>query len=257
MQDQSENINTSQEPSAQSWNPIRDYLILILFAGGIIALDTWTKVLVDNNIPVGGAWLPKDLVHYLAYFRVTHIHNTGTAFSMFAGAEKINLIVSILAFAVAAFIIIIFPRIDRSETALRAAIILQLGGTVGNLISRITYGYVLDFISIGNFAVFNIADASLVTGASLMVLAVLIEEIKERKQVPEPPDPDDRGVPVRHGPGHPGVHRAARHRAGLRRGGGGAGGDSLSHAARPSQATLICKNLCFTLYSARLSTRVL
>ena len=63
--------------------------------------------------------------------------------------------------------------------------ILQLGGTVGNLISRLHYGYVLDFISIGDFAVFNIADASLVVGASLMVLAVLFEEINEKQKADE------------------------------------------------------------------------
>ncbi len=100
---------------------------------------------------------------------------------MFAGTGRINLIISILAFVVSILIVVIFPRIERQERLLRAAVILQLGGTVGNLISRVQYGYVLDFISIGNFAVFNIADASLVTGASLMVLAVLLEEIREKK----------------------------------------------------------------------------
>jgi signal peptidase II len=179
MQDQLTENNA--EPSRQVKSIFSDYLVLVLGAGSIIALDTWTKVLVDKNIPVGGAWLPDSLAHYLRYFRVTHIHNTGTAFSMFAGADQVNLIISILAIVVAIFIAAIFPRIDRNETALRAAVILQLGGTIGNLISRLTYGYVLDFISVGNFAVFNIADASLVIGASLMVLAILIEEIKERK----------------------------------------------------------------------------
>jgi signal peptidase II len=98
---------------------------------------------------------------------------------MFDHADQINIIISILAAVVALVIIIIYPRIDRKERALRIAILLQLGGTIGNLISRIQFGYVLDFISVGNFAVFNIADSSLVVGASLMVLAVLIEEIQE------------------------------------------------------------------------------
>ena len=188
MQDQLTENNTGTRHRKSIFT---DYLILVLGAGGIIALDTWTKVLVDKNIPVGGAWLPDSLAHFLRYFRVTHIHNTGTAFSMFAGTDQINLIISALAFVVAIFIVVLFPRIDRSETALRAAIILQLGGTAGNLISRITYGYVLDFISVGRFAVFNIADASPVTGASLMVLAVLIEEIKSRKSTHDQPDTED------------------------------------------------------------------
>jgi len=63
-----------------------------------------------------------------------------------------------------------------------------LGGTIGNLISRIQFGYVLDFISVWDFAVFNIADSSLVVGASLMVLAVLVEEIRESRKKNQPVD---------------------------------------------------------------------
>lgn len=178
-------VENQPETAGPQQGALSDYLLLLVGAGTIIALDTWTKILVDRNIPVGGAWLPDSLAHYIAYFRVTHFHNTGTAFSMFAGTERINLIISILAFVVAVIIVAIFPRIERQDRLLRAAVILQLGGTVGNLISRVQYGYVLDFISIGNFAVFNIADASLVTGASLMVLAVLVEEIRDRQKTEE------------------------------------------------------------------------
>ena len=178
-------VENQPETAGPQQGALSDYLLLLVGAGTIIARDTWTKILVDRNIPVGGAWLPDSLAHYIAYFRVTHFHNTGTAFSMFAGTERINLIISILAFVVAVIIVAIFPRIERQDRLLRAAVILQLGGTVGNLISRVQYGYVLDFISIGNFAVFNIADASLVTGASLMVLAVLVEEIRDRQKTEE------------------------------------------------------------------------
>lgn len=185
MEETNPPVETQPETASPRQNLITDYLLLLVGAGTIIALDTWTKVLVDRSIPVGSAWLPDSLAHYLAYFRVTHIHNTGTAFSMFAGTGRINLIISILAFVVSILIVVIFPRIERQERLLRAAVILQLGGTVGNLISRVQYGYVLDFISIGNFAVFNIADASLVTGASLMVLAVLLEEIRAKQKTEE------------------------------------------------------------------------
>jgi signal peptidase II len=185
MQETIPSAETQPETAQRQWHPLLDYLLLIISAGSLVTLDTWTKALVDRNIPVGGAWLPGFLAHYIGYFRITHFHNTGTAFSMFASADRINLIISILAFIVTVFIVIIFPRIDRKERLLRVAVILQLGGTVGNLISRLHYGYVLDFISIGDFAVFNIADASLVVGASLMVLAVLFEEINEKQKADE------------------------------------------------------------------------
>lgn len=183
------------DKTGRSTNALKDTLTLILWSGVIIVLDTWTKTLVNRQIPVGGAWLPESLTKYLMYFRITHVHNKGTAFSMFAGADQINLIVSALAVVVAVFILVIYPRIDASDRALRVAVVLQLGGTVGNLISRIQYGYVLDFISVGNFAVFNIADASLVVGASLMVLAVILEEIRERKLARQSP-PDSEADPL-------------------------------------------------------------
>lgn len=175
----------TDQPEPSPVSPLRDYLILLFGAGTIIALDTWTKHLVDKNIPVNGAWLPDSMAHLMEYFRVVHVHNRGSAFSMFDGVANVNTIIGILAAAVSVFIVVIFPRIERSERVLRAAIVLQLGGTIGNLISRVQYGYVVDFISIWDFAVFNIADASLVVGAGIMILAVLVEEIRERREKKE------------------------------------------------------------------------
>jgi signal peptidase II len=57
---------------------------------------------------------------------------------------------------------------------------LQLGGALGNLIDRLTIGYVVDFISIGNFPVFNVADASISTGVAVLILGVWFKERSER-----------------------------------------------------------------------------
>ncbi|MBN2044085.1 MAG: signal peptidase II [Anaerolineales bacterium] len=193
------NPETAAPDKRKAGEVIRDYIVLFLGAGTIIFLDTWTKTLVNKYIPVGGAWLPEKMSQFLRYFRVTHLHNKGTAFSMFADTDQINIIIGILAALVSLVIIIIFPRIDQKDRALRIAILLQLGGTIGNLISRVQYGYVLDFISVGSFAVFNIADSSLVTGAALMILAVLVEEIKEvqhrREAAQNSIDQEENGQP--------------------------------------------------------------
>ena len=58
---------------------------------------------------------------------------------------------------------------------------MQLGGAVGNLIDRLTIGHVTDFVSVGTFAVFNIADSAIVVGVGVLILGVLLQEIKERK----------------------------------------------------------------------------
>jgi signal peptidase II len=59
---------------------------------------------------------------------------------------------------------------------------MQLGGALGNLIDRLVFGPVTDFISVGNFAVFNIADANITVGVSLLILALWLEEKQENKK---------------------------------------------------------------------------
>lgn len=65
---------------------------------------------------------------------------------------------------------------------MRLAMAMQLGGAVGNLIDRIVFGPVTDFISVGNFAVFNIADASITVGVGILILALWLSERKEKNE---------------------------------------------------------------------------
>jgi signal peptidase II len=59
---------------------------------------------------------------------------------------------------------------------------MMMGGAVGNLIDRLTLGTVTDFVSVGTFAVFNVADASISVGTAILILAVWISERKQKKQ---------------------------------------------------------------------------
>jgi signal peptidase II len=154
----------------------------LISSGTIIALDQWTKSLVVQNLPFLDSWLPEPLEHFSQYFRIVHWHNSGAAFGLFQDG---NLVFMILATIASLFIIGIFPSIDSKETALRAAMILQLAGAVGNLIDRFNYGYVIDFISIGNFPVFNIADSSISIGVAVLLLDVLIQEVRSARNQPE------------------------------------------------------------------------
>lgn len=155
---------------------LRDYAILMLFAGSIIALDQWTKTLVRENIPVGGVWMPWE---WLApYARIVHWHNTGAAFGMFQGG---NLVFTILAFIVSALIIYYFPHIPTSDWILRLALGMQLAGAVGNLIDRLIIGKVTDFISLGTFPVFNVADSSITVGTVVLILGTWIKDRQEKR----------------------------------------------------------------------------
>jgi lipoprotein signal peptidase len=66
---------------------------------------------------------------------------------------------------------------------------LQLGGAIGNLIDRLNYGTVTDFISVGNFAVFNVADASITIGVVIMIAWMWMKE-RQQKANPPPPAPE-------------------------------------------------------------------
>lgn len=183
--DQPEQENFPQLPR-DIW---RDYLLLFLGSGSLVLLDTWTKAWVTEQIPLGQSWLPDSLSWLLPYARLVHTYNVGTAFSMFDSIPQINLIIGILALVVSVAVILIFPKIEREEKLLRAAIVLQLAGAVGNLISRIRYGHVVDFASVGNFAVFNVADACITAGVALMILSVIIDEVKHRRNQPIEEEP--------------------------------------------------------------------
>jgi signal peptidase II len=154
-----------------------DYVVLIGVAGIIVALDQWTKYLVRTRIPFGGSWSPWQWLE--PYARIVHWQNTGAAFGMFQG---FGTVFAVLAVVVAIAILYYYPRVPSSEWALRVAMVMQMGGALGNLIDRLTVGTVTDFVSVGTFAVFNVADASISVGTAILILAVWISERKQKKQ---------------------------------------------------------------------------
>jgi signal peptidase II len=158
----------------------KDYLFLFLVAGIVILLDQWTKSLVRTQLVFSDQWAPWPWL--LPYIRIVHWNNTGVAFGMFQG---MNLVFSIVAFCVSGFIIYYFPRIPREDWLTRLGLSLTLGGAIGNLIDRLQYGTVTDFVSVGNFAVFNVADASISVGVVLMAIDFLIKDRRERRQKAE------------------------------------------------------------------------
>lgn len=174
-----------------------DYVYLLSIASIIVVLDQWTKHLVRTLIPFGNSWSPWPWL--TPYARIVHWQNTGAAFGMF---QNLGMVFTVLAFLVAIAILYYFPRVPRSEWALRLAMVMQLGGAVGNLVDRLTRGTVTDLISLGNFAVFNVADASISVGTAILILAVWIGERKQKKltgngkeqdsTVLEPPDPPNQ-----------------------------------------------------------------
>ena len=75
----------------------------------------------------------------------------------------------------------LFPANPAEDWPLRLALGLQLGGAIGNLVDRLRFGTVTDFISVGSFAVFNVADAAISLGVAILVLDLLYKDWQKRK----------------------------------------------------------------------------
>lgn len=157
---------------------LRDYLFLFGLAGAIIALDQITKNLVRTNLQLSEFWSPWEWLE--PYVRIVNWKNSGAAFGMLQGFGGIFSILSIL---VSLVIIYYFPQVSVKDWTLRLAMAMQLGGALGNLVDRVLFdGFVTDFISVGSFPVFNIADASISVGVAILILGMWVKEQQEKKQ---------------------------------------------------------------------------
>lgn len=174
---------------------LRDYLPVVLIAGAIILLDQYTKGVIRENLAFQETWMP--WAWLAPYARIVHWYNTGVAFGMFQNG---NVIFSILSAVVSVAIFVVYPRIPREERISRLATIMMLAGAVGNLIDRLTVGHVTDFISVGTFAVFNVADMSITCGVALLILGLWLQERRERKKQAggdepvSPPDGEEKNL---------------------------------------------------------------
>jgi signal peptidase II len=135
----------------------------------IIVVDQITKQLVFINLQ------PYETVRLLPVFNLTHMRNTGAAFSMLSSATPLLFIA--LGVAVSVAILWWLRRHPRGETLVAVGLSLIQGGALGNVIDRVHYGYVVDFLDfhIGecglcHWPAFNIADSAIVIGAGLLIL---------------------------------------------------------------------------------------
>ncbi len=155
---------------------IQKTALLLIIAAVIVVLDQFTKWLVVSNLEPGETWVP--WVWLAPYARIVHWWNTGVAFGMLQG---MNLVFIILACMVSLGIIYYYTLVPADDKWLRAALILELGGAVGNLVDRIRYGHVVDFVSVGNFPVFNVADSCITIGVFVLLIGVWLQERRQKQ----------------------------------------------------------------------------
>ncbi len=133
-----------------------------VLAALLLALDRFTKAWAATTLTLGD---PQPLIGDVV--RLTRVHNSGGAFGVLAKVPALFVAVSIL-IAIAAFVTFVVLRGRRPF--LRLALVLIFVGACGNLVDRLTLGYVVDFFEVVGFPVFNVADSCVTVGAALLVL---------------------------------------------------------------------------------------
>lgn len=135
----------------------------------VVILDRLTKWWVSSTIPLYGSW-PQT-----GFFRITHGENTGAAFGMLQDSRVLLSIISSLGVVAVLYVALSLRKrisfLGWKTTML--ALGLVLGGTTGNLIDRAVIGHVTDFIRVGEWPDFNIADSSLVVGGILLAFNLI------------------------------------------------------------------------------------
>lgn len=135
-------------------------------AGLVLLLDQITKLAVRRYL------LPGESLPILpGIFHLSYVQNPGAAFGILK--YQTGFFVGIAALVVVA-IVFYAPRVDPGLLSL--ALALELGGALGNLIDRLRFGYVVDFLDFRIWPVFNVADMAIVIGVGLIFLHLLRAE---------------------------------------------------------------------------------
>ncbi len=159
----------------------RDLGVLLIVVALVLLCDRISKYLVVSGLSEGqsrnlAAWLT-------SVFHITYVTNTGAAFGLLPGWGGFFIVVAVIVIVV---LVMYYIHLPDGQWLVRIALGLQLGGAIGNLIDRLHQGAVVDFIDLNfwplqNWPIFNLADASIVTGVVILTAVMFWEEWREQK----------------------------------------------------------------------------
>ena len=154
-----------------------------LIALGIILLDRATKLAIIQTLRLG-----QGIPVIPGFFDIVFVLNPGAAFGFLAtlSDEVRNPLFILISILAVVLIVFYHTRYLRSHRLVSVALGLVLGGAVGNLIDRLRYGMVVDFLDVHagpyHWPAFNVADSAISVGVSLMILDMLLDWRRERKR---------------------------------------------------------------------------
>jgi signal peptidase II len=153
-------------------------LIAIVF---LIIVDQLSKIWAVATLGSG-----RDILLWEGVFHLAYIENKGAAFGMLQGKQWFLIIMTIV---VLIGIVIYLRKIPRNKSGnwAKFAFVLIISGAIGNLIDRVFFGYVRDFLyfRLIDFPVFNLADTFVVVGVMVLLVVILFGEIEKPNQIEE------------------------------------------------------------------------
>lgn len=167
-------------PSIDARRDFRPWLLTLSVL--VIVLDRLSKLWIVKHVDRGTfiTLIPN-------VFRISHVHNTGAAFSMFAESLSPLVVRNVLiGFSIVAVIVVagMIWRVGRFFSGTGIALALILGGALGNLYDRIKFSYVVDFLEVKiyhyHWPDFNLADSAIVVGACLLLLEIFRAQPEEK-----------------------------------------------------------------------------
>lgn len=157
--------------SGETGKRVRQVGIYVAIVLLVYLSDQISKLLIENNILLGESTpIIKGIVH------LTLVHNTGAAFGLFSSFPQIFSGIAVLSVV----FIVVFLAAKHSELSpvTRYALCFVLGGTIGNLTDRLRVGFVIDFIDLRIWPVFNLADTCITIGVGMLIISMAIGIIK-------------------------------------------------------------------------------
>lgn len=150
---------------------------IVVIATLIIFIDQLSKYFIRTELRPIETYAPIEAIG--SWFRIVHWRNSGVAFGLFPGYGWLMTGIGLI---VLTLVILFYKPVLNGSPCVAIAIALQLGGAIGNMIDRLNpaVGYVVDFIWVGNFPVFNFADMAVVIGACLLGIHLCFEDDAKR-----------------------------------------------------------------------------
>lgn len=154
----------------------RSWAVFLGVALLVIVADQVSKRLIDSHLELGESWPSASWPVHLVHFA-----NSGAAFSILQNQSTFLVFTSLVGLG-AILLFFLYPPFE--HILMRVVLGMMLGGAIGNLIDRVRYGSVTDFIAFPHYPAFNIADSSIVIGVAILIWSLVFQDTHRDRPKP-------------------------------------------------------------------------